>query len=114
MAFSLSGTTISQTGTDTDASGLSGNGATITILGSTPRIKTIYNLEGNKITVGGTFSLDPVKEMIGGVNGGKMIEVLNNGTFNLGTEDTVNSVETTYPAEGVVGAGQSANNPSAG
>ena len=58
MAFSLSGSTITQTGTDTDLSGLSGiTGVTSLQVGSGVDLATTYKIDGLRLQVNGTLSL---------------------------------------------------------
>ena len=59
MAFSLSGSTITQSGTDTNLSGLAGiAGVVTTIFGSGGAIKTVYNV-GNLNLVYNNLTIDP-------------------------------------------------------
>jgi hypothetical protein len=65
MAFTLSGSIITQSGTDADLSGLSGvSGVTTTTLGAGVDKRTIYSVGNRKLIVQGTLDQDHRKEEI--------------------------------------------------
>lgn len=98
MSFSLSGSIITQSGTDTSLSGLSGVAGVTTF---TQSGKTVYNIGNLLLNVTGTLTMDPRTEEIwtgtacplGPSNGtgGAVVRVA--GTFNIGVNITVNSVQ---------------------
>lgn len=93
MSFSLAGTTITQTGTDTDLSGLSGISG-VTVLGG------VYYIANREILVNGTLSIDPETEMLWFDTNSGPVELEVRGTLNVGTEATQNGV-TYYSEAGV-------------
>lgn len=65
MPFSLSGTTITQTGTDADLSGLSAIAGVVTQeIGDATQKHTVYFLDTLRIINLGTINHDPLKEML--------------------------------------------------
>jgi hypothetical protein len=93
MAFSLSGSTITQTGTNANLSGLAGiPGVTVNTRG----LHTTYTLETLQLTVTGTLSIDPATEqLIFGNTPSDDALILNSGaTLNVGTETLVNGEST--------------------
>ena len=86
MAFSLSGSTITQSGTDADLSGLSGvSGVTTVVEGSASKLYTSYFIGDRRLTINGTLSHDPSIEklVIGdGISGASIL--VNSGTYNYG------------------------------
>jgi len=99
MSFSLSDTTITQTGTLTDVSGLSSiSGVTTTTIAG----KTYYILEDLQLIVEGTLSLNPENEQIifttaslGSDVTNNVFVVQNNGVFNYGVS-TIQNGKTVY------------------
>ena len=89
MAFTLSGTTITQTGTDTDLSGLSAIAGvtTITIAG-----KTFYSLGANRLVINGVLTGNPKTEQVitdfDPQNGVSAIRV--NGTLEVKNSEDIN------------------------
>ncbi len=94
MTFAISNNVITQSGTDTDLSGLAGVAGvtTTTYSGSgTYPAKIIYNLGNAKLEIAGTLTHDPSKEVItigGGANNRPIIHILSGGTYNYGVETT--------------------------
>lgn len=78
MAFSQSGSIITQSGTDANLSGLASISAVTTI--TSAGLKT-YNLAGNSLTVTGTLTLDPRTDRI--INAAN-ITVNSGGVLNVG------------------------------
>jgi hypothetical protein len=90
MSFSKSGSTITQTGTDADLSGLA-NIAGITV---TPMNHfTLYYSASLKFVVNGNLTIDPEKEMLimGSGVGSTEFTVNNGATWQVGTESTLNN-----------------------
>ncbi len=92
-SFSLSGSTITQTGTDTNLSGLSSiSGVIATQHGTgTSSEYTIYNLGNLNLVINGTLSIDASKEtiLIGSSAPRSIISV--SGTLNINDYETINS-----------------------
>ena len=89
MGFSLSGSTITQSGTDANASALAGvSGVTTLVQGS----RTIYLIGDRNLVVSGTLSLDPRTEeiMIGSSAPYPCLDV--SGTLNIGPDITQSGV----------------------
>ena len=86
MSFSLSGSTITQSGTDADLSGLSGiAGVTTLAEGSASKPYTTYSIGDRRLTIDGTLSHDPASEMLvigDGISGASVL--VNSGTYNYG------------------------------
>jgi len=81
MSFSLSGSTITQSGTDTDVSGLSGlSGVTVTSTAG----RKVYNVGNRKLQVNGTLSHDNRIEEIWFGSGAPTPTVNVTGTYNVG------------------------------
>ena len=78
MAFSLSGNIITQTGTDTDMSGLSPISGVVTY--GAGQEQTDYILDGLKLVVNGNLTIDPERESIRFVNSAS-VELTINGTL---------------------------------
>lgn len=101
MTFALSGSNITQSGTDADLSGLAGVSGVTTFVQSG---KTVYNIGNRTLAITGTLTQDPRTEEIwtgsavplgsGNGNSGSMIRVT--GTYNLGVAVTKNGVQA-YP-----------------
>lgn len=86
MAFNLAGTTITQTGTDPDLSGLNGlAGVAVTTSGH----NTTYTLTNRRLVIQGTLDLDPdVETLVTNFTGDSACLVT--GTLNFGKETIVN------------------------
>jgi len=83
-AFSLSGTTITQTGTDANLSGLVGV-AGVTV--SAQQGIDVYNIGNRRLVIQGTLTIDPEQEsLIVGYNTGDLIQVTGNGHLIIGQE----------------------------
>jgi len=90
MSFSLSGSTITQSGTDTDVSGLSGlSGVTVT----TTAGRTVYNVGDRKLQVNGTLSQDNRVEEIWFGSSAPTPTVNVTGTYNVGVVVTYDTKE---------------------
>lgn len=90
MSFSLSNTTITQSGTDTDLSGLASiAGVSVTTYGSNDSQRSVYNLGALTLNFTGTQSINPFKEKIvhNAVN-----SVRFNGTLTVDGRRTINGV----------------------
>lgn len=94
MAFSLSSSTITQTGTDSDLSGLAAiTGVTYSVIngsGTMPNRK-VYDLASLRLNIEGTLSHDPSKEVLifkGGNNNNERIFIEAGAVYNYGTETT--------------------------
>ena len=99
MSFSISGSKITQTGTDADLSGLSGvTGVTTTSLGDV----TVYDIGDNQLEVQGTVTHDPNNEfLIIGVNAPRNdLFITSTGTYNYGTEFTNTNITTAVKTRG--------------
>ena len=85
MTFALSGTVITQSGTDTDLSGIASIAGVTTISAGD---HTIYNLETLYLNITGTLTIDPeVEELFFGAGDGDgRVTVENGGTLNIGQE----------------------------
>lgn len=90
--FTLSGTTIIQTGTDTDLSGLAGiTGVTILQQGlGTNSEYTIYNIGNLQLEVNGTLSIDASKEMLLVGSSAPRSIIAVDGTLNINDFETLN------------------------
>ena len=95
MSFTLNGSRIEQTGTDTDLSGLSGvTGVTVTTLDSaqgTIPARTLYDTGSYRLEIYGTLTHDPSKEILkidGGSVNDEIIRITSTGTYNYGVETT--------------------------
>ena len=100
-AFTLSGTTITQSGTDTDLSGLASiAGVTTETNGSGSAVFTSYFVGNVKLVVTGDLTIDPTNEMLvfGNSTPNQTLDVANGGVLNFGQELTVNSY--TYQTRG--------------
>tara|TARA_R110000851_G_scaffold244874_5_gene397654 strand:- start:1666 stop:3438 length:1773 start_codon:yes stop_codon:yes gene_type:complete len=86
MTFSLSGSIITQSGTDADLSGLSGvAGVTVVSDGANSKPYTTYSIGDRRLTINGTLSHDPASEKLivgDGISGASIL--VNNGTYNYG------------------------------
>ena len=82
MSFSLSSTTITQTGTDTDLTGLTGISGVTTFEQNNRRI---YILNNRLLTISGTLSHDPENEELFFEDYAAGITLRINGTYNLGS-----------------------------
>ena len=85
MAYALSGTTITQTGTDTNWSGLAGI-AGVNVIAH--REHSVYDLGDRRLVIAGTQSCDPeVEELVFGDDAPfQTLTVANGGTLNIGEE----------------------------
>ena len=84
MAFALSGTTITQTGTDTDLSGLNGISEVATL---TEGDHTIYNLGNRKLRINGDLTIDPeYEELVFGTSAPVKTLQVDTGTLTIGKE----------------------------
>lgn len=83
MAFSLSGTTITQTGTDTSLAGLSGLAGvtTSTFFG----VVTVYNIGNNRLVINGTLSFNAELQALQIGTGAAFPNIEVSGVFNIGT-----------------------------
>ena len=101
MAFALAGNVITQTGTDTDLSGLDGlAGVTTTTSGH----QTIYTLDNRRLLIQGTLDHDPDRELIvTNYNGDSAMLVT--GTYNFGAETVVNGNRRLSGSTGVIFTG---------
>ncbi len=90
--FTLSGTTIIQTGTDNDLSGLAGiTGVTILQQGlGTNSEYTIYNIGNLQLEVNGTLSIDASKEMLLVGSSAPRSIIAVDGTLNINDFETLN------------------------
>ena len=86
MSFSLSGSTITQSGTDANLSGLAGiAGVTTVAEGAASKPYTVYSIGDRRLTINGTLNHDPAIEklVIGdGISGASIL--VNSGTYNYG------------------------------
>jgi len=91
MTWTKSGATITQTGTDTDLSGLNGISGVITTAFNSNF--TIYDLGSNRLEIQGTLTHDPDVEMLvysatGTDATTPVIVITSTGTYNYGVERT--------------------------
>ena len=85
----ITGQYITQTGTDTDPSGLSAmTGVTTITSGTGTRQKSVYDLGANQLRIQGTFTHDPDQHTI--MSGLQMAIRFESGTYNYGIETVVN------------------------
>lgn len=102
MAFSLSGSTITQSGTDTDLTGLASiTGVTAEqTYNDNTLVYSIYYVNNLKLSVSGALTIDPTVEcLIFSVNSPyPVVNVNNGGQINLGVEKTINGY--TYQTKG--------------
>lgn len=86
--FSLSGSVITQTGTDTDLSGLSGvSGVTVTSQADID----VYNIGNRRLVIQGDLTIDPEIEMlIVGYDSGELVRVESSGHLTIGKAITQN------------------------
>jgi hypothetical protein len=86
MAFNLSGSTITQTGMDSDLSGLSGIAVVTTIIeGDASKPHNTYSIGDRRLVINGTLNHDPASEMLiigNGTSGASIL--INLGTYNYG------------------------------
>lgn len=88
MAFTLSGSTITQTGTDTSLAGLSGiAGVSTFTYGSGDNRRSIYNIGSNILVLSGALTINPYKEKL--VHNG-LNSVRFNGTLTVDGRRTIN------------------------
>lgn len=94
-AVAITGQYITQTGTDTDPTGLAAmTGVTAIDTGSGNSRRTIYNLGTNQLRIQGTFTHDPdLFEITTALQQGLVVQT--GATYNYGIARTVNS-QTTY------------------
>lgn len=85
MSFTLSSTTITQSGTDTDLTGLTGISGVTTYEQNGRRV---YILDNRKLVISGTLSHDPESEEMFFENYASGITLRVNGTYNLGSYDS--------------------------
>ena len=87
----ITGQYVTQTGTDTDPTGIASmTGVTAIDVGTGTTRRTVYNLGTNQLRVRGTFTHDPdLFEMVFTVQNGLLIE--SGGTYNLGVARTLNN-----------------------
>lgn len=83
-AFTISGAVITQTGTDTDLSGLSSvSGVTVT----TQMGINVYNIGDRRLLIQGTLTIDPEKEtLIIGYNSDELVRVEGSGHLIIGKQ----------------------------
>jgi hypothetical protein len=95
MSFSFLGGTITQTGTDTDLSGLSGI-AGVTTYSTTDR-RTFYMCDATitKLDISGTLSYDPDYETLSFVHdtANEAVAVTSGGIFTIGVLTTINGID---------------------
>jgi len=106
MPFSLSGSTITQTGTDNDLSDLEGiSGVTTTTSGH----QNVYTLDNRRLIIQGTLNINPdIEVLITNYNGNSAMLVT--GTLNFGTETIVNGNRRLSGGVGLVFTGISTTN----
>ena len=95
MSFTLNGSIVEQSGTDTDLSGLSSvSGVTVTTLDAGSgdfEARTLYDLGNYTLTIKGTLTHDPSKEILlvdADAPGRETILIESTGTYNYGVETT--------------------------
>ena len=95
MPFSLSGSTITQTGTDNNLSGLSSVSGVDVI---DERNHSIYNVGNRQIRVNGTLSLDPETEelVFGDAAPHQKVQINNGGVFNVGEEIDIGAAQNRF------------------
>lgn len=97
--FTLGGTTITQTGTDANLSGLSGIAGVTTIVdGASTKTYTTYSIGDLRLVINWTLNHDPAAEKLIIGDGVTWASLLVNGTYNYGTE-TIFSWHTHYSTE---------------
>ena len=101
-SFSLSGSVITQNGTDNNLDGLSSISGVETItIGSGANVRKVYYVGNRRILINGTLTLNPEREMIkfGTSAPRPTVEVRSGATFNMGVNITQNGH--TRQSEGV-------------
>ena len=114
MVFTLSGTTITQSGTDDDYSGLSAIAGVTT---KTHNDLKIYEIGELRLEVTGTISHDPAKEMVVSTYGGTLMEtpiITNTGTYNYGKKTESNGNIRYSALPGLYRTGEETNRPPPG
>lgn len=104
MAFTLSGSTITQSGTDTNLSGLSAiAGVTTTTISGLRYPLTIYTLSARQLTVTGSLSISRNEKIIfNGQAAANNILNINGGTLTVNQVYTRNSYAYSLPQEAIV------------
>lgn len=109
MTFSLSGTIITQTGTDTNLSGLSAIAGVTT---TTVRSRVYYDLGTLQLVIEGTLSHNPDLECIITKVAGALESIKVEGTYNFGVETTVSGKSRMSSGVGIVAqAGDTGSTP---
>lgn len=94
MAFSQSGSVITQSGTDNGLGGLVGlSGVTAWESNANGTNARGINLGSNKLVVNGTLTLDPENEFLAQNSAAARPNIEINGRLNIGTVSTVNGVD---------------------
>jgi hypothetical protein len=93
MTFALSGSIITQTGTDTSLAGLAGIAG---VVATTRGDHTTYTLETLQLTISGTLSINPATEQLvfGNTPTDTAVYVNSGAILNVGTETVVNGEST--------------------
>jgi hypothetical protein len=99
MTFSISGSLITQTGTDANLALLSGVAGVTTLTNGT---KTVYSIGNNRLQIEGTLTFDPRFEELhlGTAVAFPQINVI--GTLNIGSEIVRNGVSFGFPCTAIV------------
>jgi len=93
MSYAISGSTVQQSGTDANFSGLEGL-AGVTVFKSNGR--TVYQLDNLGMEINGTVDHDPESEELVFVNYGNIKTFVVKGTYNLGLEIDVGADENRF------------------
>lgn len=99
MSFSISGSLITQTGTDTSLALLSGVAGVTTITNGT---KTVYNIGNNRLQINGTLTFDPRFEELHLGTGVTFPQINIVGTLNIGSDIVRNGVSFGFPCTAIV------------
>jgi hypothetical protein len=100
MTFSISGSLITQTGTDANLALLSGVAGVTTLTNGT---KTVYNIGNNRLQIDGALTFDPrFEELQLGTGITVFPQVQVNGTLNIGSDIVLNGVSFAPPCTAMV------------
>ena len=96
MAFSLSGSTITQSGTDTDLSGLASiSGVSVQTTSSGVHSYSVYDLNSLTLVINGTLTINPEENMllVSATSGRPYVDVKSGGNLRIGAVTTLNGVD---------------------
>lgn len=103
--FTLSGSTITQTGLDTDLSGLNiVSGVTVISEGTGTNQFNVYDIGNRQLRIQGTLTINPTNEQLlfGTSSPANSLLIQNGGILNLGIDKTVNSATYQTTGKGII------------